>query len=326
MNFTGDFVSRRGVRAALKAHLPIRGAVPAVQVVHNPDATQAAPQFQLHRRTNDQATPIRFRSGPRPQAPNGNTTSSTHLTEPLAQDDSTILRDAEDSAIVLIDPRALFRDCLGHCLQQAYDDQRVVSYGSVADWTASAANYPPAVVLMSVPAPNRLRGDGSMEASLSKLSAEVPVIIISESDDPARILDALKGGARGYIPTSLALAVAVEAVRLVEAGGTFVPVSTLLDARRATSNNGNVLFTPRQIMVMEALHRGKANKQIAIELNMRESTVKVHVRHIMKKLKAKNRTEVAVLTSDLFDPPGASGSAAEGPPPTGARLRQTQAK
>lgn len=303
MNFTGDLVSRRSVRAAPKAHPPIRGAASAVLVVHDPDAPHTIPQVQLQRQPNDLAAPMRFRSGPRPHAPNGAGPLPIPSAEPIAHDDPTLLRGEGDSAIVLIDPRALFRDCLAHCLQQAYDDQRVVSYGSVADWTASAANYPPAVVLMSVPAPNRLRGDGTMEASLSRLSAEVPVIIISDSDDPARILDALKSGARGYIPTSLALAVAVEAVRLVEAGGTFVPVSTLLDARRATSNNGNVLFTPRQIMVMEALHRGRANKQIAIELNMRESTVKVHVRHIMKKLKARNRTEVAVLTSDLFDPP-----------------------
>jgi DNA-binding NarL/FixJ family response regulator len=54
-------------------------------------------------------------------------------------------------------------------------------------------------------------------------------------------------------------------------------------------------------MVVEALCRGKANKQIAFELGMCESTVKVHVRHIMRKLKARNRTEVAMMVSNLFD-------------------------
>jgi len=51
--------------------------------------------------------------------------------------------------------------------------------------------------------------------------------------------------------------------------------------------------------VVRALCRGKANKVIAYELNMCESTVKVHVRNIMKKLKAKNRTEVAVMFKSL---------------------------
>ena len=52
--------------------------------------------------------------------------------------------------------------------------------------------------------------------------------------------------------------------------------------------------------MIDALRRGKANKIIAYELNMCESTVKVHIRNIMKKLKAKNRTEVAYLANKLF--------------------------
>jgi DNA-binding NarL/FixJ family response regulator len=60
------------------------------------------------------------------------------------------------------------------------------------------------------------------------------------------------------------------------------------------------LFTARQAAVLRALRQGKANKQIAYDLNMREGTVKVHIRNIMRKLKAKNRTEVAILANGLF--------------------------
>jgi len=60
------------------------------------------------------------------------------------------------------------------------------------------------------------------------------------------------------------------------------------------------MFTARQAAVVEALRRGKANKVIAYELNMRESTVKVHVRNIMKKLKARSRTEVAFMANELM--------------------------
>ena len=60
------------------------------------------------------------------------------------------------------------------------------------------------------------------------------------------------------------------------------------------------IFTTRQAAVVEAVRQGKANKIIAYELNMRESTVKVHVRNIMKKLKAGNRTEVAYIASKLI--------------------------
>lgn len=68
----------------------------------------------------------------------------------------------------------------------------------------------------------------------------------------------------------------------------------------ASQSNGTALLTERQTAVIEALRRGKANKIIAYELNMKESTVKVHVRNIMKKLNAKNRTEVAFLASEMF--------------------------
>jgi DNA-binding CsgD family transcriptional regulator len=61
------------------------------------------------------------------------------------------------------------------------------------------------------------------------------------------------------------------------------------------------LFTGRQRQVIEALRQGKPNKIIAYELNMCESTVKVHVRTIMKKLKARNRTQVAYLYSSSVE-------------------------
>jgi DNA-binding NarL/FixJ family response regulator len=59
------------------------------------------------------------------------------------------------------------------------------------------------------------------------------------------------------------------------------------------------MFTVRQTAVVKALRQGKPNKIIAYELKMKESTVKVHVRNIMRKLKAKNRTQVAYMTNQL---------------------------
>jgi DNA-binding NarL/FixJ family response regulator len=101
-------------------------------------------------------------------------------------------------------------------------------------------------------------------------------------------------------------------MRLVGAGGTFVPASSLLEARRSAGQPLSkqalkIQLTARQIAVVNALRQGKANKVIAYELNMRESTVKVHVRNIMKKFNAHNRTEVAFIASGL---PGFNGNGA----------------
>jgi len=92
----------------------------------------------------------------------------------------------------------------------------------------------------------------------------------------------------------------------VKAGGVYVPASSVVAAKHSDDDIGapkrfcNGMFTARQAAVVEALRRGKANKIIAYELKMRESTVKVHVRSIMKKLKAKNRTEVAFMANGFM--------------------------
>jgi DNA-binding NarL/FixJ family response regulator len=94
------------------------------------------------------------------------------------------------------------------------------------------------------------------------------------------------------------------------AGGTFVPPSILaLSGRedvsieeRAEANPSTILanFSPRQIEVLRRLWRGSSNKIIAYELRMCESTVKVHIRHIMKKLNVSNRTQIVLRTRPLL--------------------------
>ena len=108
-------------------------------------------------------------------------------------------------------------------------------------------------------------------------------------------------GARGYIPTSMPYHLAVEAVRYVEAGGTFVPAGNFLPDRGSRKQPAENVLTERQMKVVEAVSHGFANKQIAHRLKMSENTVKVHLRSIMKKLNVRNRTEVAIVTRNLLD-------------------------
>ena len=151
--------------------------------------------------------------------------------------------------------------------------------------------------------------DSTVANEITRLTSEfktVPVIVLADTDDLTQILKALEYGARSYIPTSVGIDVCIEAIGLALAGGIFVPASSVLAmrqpdrfGRRSRSADGRAC-SPRQAEVVEALRRGKANKIIAYELNLRESTVKVHIRNIMRKLKATNRTEVAYKINDLF--------------------------
>ncbi|WP_424629824.1 LuxR C-terminal-related transcriptional regulator [Bradyrhizobium sp. SYSU BS000235] len=206
-------------------------------------------------------------------------------------------------AIVVIHPRAFFRDCFVRCLEISYKTHEVFAFETISTWQEAGDQdaVEPAIIVFFAESNNP---SCSIDLqSLEAVAAGIPVVIMSDSDDVNYVTRALKGGARGYIPTSLPFNVAVEAVRLVEAGGTFVPVTSLdlnRDKLGATTTRANDLLTQRQLMVVEALCQGMANKQIAYELSMSEHTVKVHLRHIMRKLNARNRTEVAVLTKDFF--------------------------
>jgi DNA-binding NarL/FixJ family response regulator len=209
--------------------------------------------------------------------------------------------------VALIDRRALYRECFAKCLRALQRVGTVLPYGSVSEWSAAAAagRSNGALVLYCVGSKRATEPEVVRDIGVLARAESTPAILMSDNEDPDQILGALDNGARGYIPTSTSLDVVVEALRLVGAGGIFAPASSLISARRANQaagqrHGGHGMFTPRQTAVLDALRHGKANKVIAFELNMRESTVKVHVRNIMRKLKARNRTEVAFLTHELF--------------------------
>ncbi|MET0606707.1 MAG: response regulator transcription factor [Beijerinckiaceae bacterium] len=216
---------------------------------------------------------------------------------------------AVPSSIIVIDERVLYRDCFARCLAAACRNHVVISFPSVRAWQNGKDAYPAAAVVVLCAQGRRWSGPELAQdvASLTGDESGSPVVVVADGDDMDHVLDVISRGVRGYIPTSLPLDVAVEAVRLVQAGGTFIPASTLTsgrgfaDSAKASGAHEAGAFTARQILVVQALHSGKANKQIAHDLNMRESTVKAHIRNIMRKLKAKNRTEVAVLTRDLVE-------------------------
>ncbi|MCJ7997677.1 response regulator transcription factor [Rhizobium cremeum] len=207
--------------------------------------------------------------------------------------------DAEEY-ILIIDPRALDRECLSRSLSIYNPAMNIVTAGSIEEWRKRhMTDHPSAILLVfSSRKPTEADACDKIKAA-AETFRQSPVIVIADSDDLGDILKAVECGARGYIPTSVNISVAAEAIALARAGGVFIPASSILAKKDVLSSvvtgstYSNEAFTPREIEVAEALRRGKANKIIAYEMNLCESTVKVHIRNIMKKLNATNRTEVA---------------------------------
>ncbi|SEB63397.1 DNA-binding response regulator, NarL/FixJ family, contains REC and HTH domains [Nitratireductor aquibiodomus] len=215
---------------------------------------------------------------------------------------------AQKGSVVLVDNRILARECLRSSLAAHPAPWDVVACSTIEEWQNEADRHPPlAAVLLHVGSANIT--DSHMEElirQIIRISASAPLIILADRDDVVQIVNALDYGVRGYIPSSVSVEVCVEAINLALAGGVFVPASTVFAMREVINSDPThdqrltEMFTPRQIQVAEAIWQGKPNKIIAYELNMCESTVKVHIRNIMQKLKATNRTEAAYKVSALF--------------------------
>jgi DNA-binding NarL/FixJ family response regulator len=209
--------------------------------------------------------------------------------------------------LLVIDSRVRDRECLVRSIAAKRADMDVLAHGSFAEWNQVYDLHPPlAAVLVNIG--GRSLHDLSFAEEIRKLTSEfgaTPVVVLADSDELRQIVKALDCGAKGYIPSTLGIAVCIEAISLALAGGIFVPASSVLATRRIFATNAATvqqasIFTSRQAEVVEALRRGKANKIIAYELKMQESTVKVHVRNIMRKLKATNRTEVVYKLDELL--------------------------
>ncbi|CAD7044432.1 DNA-binding response regulator [Pseudorhizobium endolithicum] len=201
--------------------------------------------------------------------------------------------------VALIDHRILDRECLAHSLKYHKIGWPVLTFATLEELRAAALkDGPPTAVLFNTG--NRFVNHQHFCAGIEEMVAALapaPVVVLSEDQAINTVLDVIGLGARGYIPTSNNIEVCVQAISLAIAGGRFLPASSVLAMRELPSLVSETMpalrFTERQTAVAEALRCGKANKVIAAELNLCESTVKVHIRNIMKKLGATNRTEVA---------------------------------
>ncbi len=174
----------------------------------------------------------------------------------------SLLSDLKRPGIVVIHHRAFFRDCFVRCLETSYKSHEIFAFETISAWQDASDQdaLEPAIVVFFAESNNPASSIDLQ--SLETAAAGIPVVIMSDSDDVNYVTRALKGGVRGYIPTSLPFNVAVEAVRLVEAGGTFVPVSSL-DLNRdklGTATKANDLLTQRQLMVVEALLPGNGQQ------------------------------------------------------------------
>jgi DNA-binding NarL/FixJ family response regulator len=217
--------------------------------------------------------------------------------------------------VALLDALPFRREAVQQMLQRCVPEHDVVCYASGEELRAALSGGARGIGLVVICTGGEPLSGTALGAGIRVLCddlAPVPVVILSDREDDEDVVEACRIGVRGLLPTSLDPGVAREVLHLVAAGGSFLPAACLT---RVLGGSGNgqraiagivdpcgtaaVALTPRQQDVLALLCQGKPNKVIAHALGMEESTVKVHVRHLMRKLGASNRTEVLLRAQDL---------------------------
>lgn len=208
---------------------------------------------------------------------------------------------------ILIDSRRLERECFLRSIEHLRPEISMAGYSSAEEFLNLGEARPrTGSVLFNMG--SRQISDPEVVAELKALAGlgkTHPVIVLGRSDDVADMIAAFGAGATGYIPGNIGIEAIVEAAVLAASGGVFLRFESLLKLRPSPVDPRQQpaecqLLTGRQAAVADALRRGKANKTIAYDLNMCESTVKVHIRTIMRKLNARNRTEAAFKLNALL--------------------------
>jgi DNA-binding NarL/FixJ family response regulator len=185
-----------------------------------------------------------------------------------------------------------------------------IKIGEIENLRESLAAQEGAIDLVVIDTGDHTCSDPSIAAILACLGEilpSVPVVVVSDREDWSAVFDALSHAVRAYFPSSLDPDILPETLRFVQRGGTFIPFDVLINApmhrRRAQGAEARRTetrdLTPSEQRVLELLKKGKPNKVIARELDIEETTVKVHVRRIMKKLNAANRTQAALVAQQM---------------------------
>ncbi|SFI47446.1 response regulator transcription factor [Nitrosomonas sp. Nm34] len=218
--------------------------------------------------------------------------------------------------VALIDSRPLTRMSISHLLTTLSDDFVILSYPGIDEFVADYLEPPYKIEMILINLGAVRVSEHHISNGIQQLKhkhPDSPLVLLSDRDELADILDAIQIGVRGYISSTFNPAKIIHSLRLVISGGSIIPSKALLEIiEKATKpiaeerpNGGKVdpavlrTFTSRQLEVFELMRQGKSNKFIAYELGMQECTVKVHVREIMAKLKATNRTHAAFLASQI---------------------------
>jgi DNA-binding NarL/FixJ family response regulator len=192
--------------------------------------------------------------------------------------------------ILSVDDHPLLREGLAAVINNQPDMQVIAQAANAKDAVEQYRRHNPDVTLMDLRLPDQSGID-----TLAVIRAEFPdarVIMLTTFEGDVEIKRALEAGARGYLLKSMPPKELVEVIRQVHAGKKRIPSQLAAQLAEHMSEEG---LTDREVEVLGQIAGGNRNRDIAERLFISEETVKVHVKHIMEKLGASDRTQAVAI-------------------------------
>jgi DNA-binding NarL/FixJ family response regulator len=192
--------------------------------------------------------------------------------------------------VLAVDDHALLRDGIAALIGNQSDMELVAEASNGREAIELFRQHRPDVTLMDLQMPEM----GGIDA-LSGIRGEFPearIIVLTTYAGDVQVFRALKAGARAFLLKGLLRKELLETIRAVHAGQRRLPPEIAAEiAEHATDDS----LTPREIDVLRLIAGGNANKEIAAQLSLTEETVKGHVKNILAKLNANDRTHAVTI-------------------------------
>jgi DNA-binding NarL/FixJ family response regulator len=196
--------------------------------------------------------------------------------------------------VLIADDHELLRDVLRSYLETEgdFEVETVADLPAALDAMEAGPRFD--LVLLDYAMPG-MDGFAGLERAIA--TGEGTPVALMSGMAPAGVADRILAcGAAGYFPKTLAARSVVNAIRFMAAGETYLPLDLMRSSPPELDNDAGL--TPRESQVLAGLCAGLANKEIARDLDLREPTIKLHVKVICRKLGARNRTHAAMIARE----------------------------
>jgi DNA-binding NarL/FixJ family response regulator len=204
--------------------------------------------------------------------------------------------------ILLVDDHVMFRQGLKFLLGDLDESLQFLEAGSCDQALALLAANSVDLVLLDLNMPG-IKGLGALQAVTEALP-ETPVVVLSGEEGAGLIRGAIDNGASGFVPKASSSEILVAALRLILAGGIYLPANVLDSAavpsqETAVPEDAVSMLSARQTAVLLRAIQGQPNKVIASDLGLAEGTVKTHLSAAFRTLGVRNRTEAVYAAAKL---------------------------